>query len=907
MADGTSSKYGDVTLDQGQIDLYKSYLQQGMSSAEIASAVNSSTENEITDMTAEDVNDIISFNKLQLPSGQITGTDPLPNTDSEIIQNNPTFSTTGLSGEERMASIQAGMDAIAAGDTSAVPGANLTAVQNDSSITSNASDIQQIAAAPTATASTVDGVTGGQAEAGSATASSSTAGTAESADATAGTSDAGTATASSSQAGTAQASTGTASQATASSGEASQGTAATTGAEAVDNVALAGAPKEVVASTYEAALAGNADSIQAVEGTVSQDAIAALDTAQFQAGQAGVVTVNPNDIQGGTVEAATATMSPEDLAEAATVAGMEVAKIERFREQLANVGFTPEQITAFGQDPAAMERELLNYTQEQRGLIAGIPEEAFVSVQMEQLLNGLAEGEIPAWAKPAVASVEGMLARRGLSASTVGRDALANVIIQASIPLAQSNAQTVKEAAFRQQDFERNVAIREAEFRQQAVLQNAQNTFGLKLTNLSNEQQARIANSQFLQTVAITNANNAQQAAIQNAVNLTNMDMAKMSTAERLAVRNADAFLQMDMTNLNNKQQAAIINGQMQQQTLLSNQAAVNAARQFNAASQNQVNMFMSDLASRIEQFNASQTNAMSQFNVAEKNRASLQNAQLITQTSLTNAQLKTQVSMQNAEIASRISEVNAQLGTNVSMRNAELQTQTSQTNAQLSTQSSIANAELASRASEVNAQLATQSSISNAQLATQTSIANADNKVQTSIANAQMATQTSIANAELDTQTSIQNARLSTDVSIANSNVDAQIAIADAEMANSVAILNAQLEADVLQWNAANAQLVEQSNIEWRRQANLADTAAQNAINQQTVQNAFGMTLNAQNILWQQLRDEASFTFQAFENDQNRKAQLYAVAIGNDPNAAQQPDQQENIIAFADKFFGGI
>ena len=35
-------------------------------------------------------------------------------------------------------------------------------------------------------------------------------------------------------------------------------------------------------------------------------------------------------------------------------------------------------------------------------------------------------------------------------------------------------------------------------------------------------------------------------------------------------------------------------------------------------------------------------------------------------------------------------------------------------------------------------------------------------------------------------------------------------------------------------QWNAANAQAVEQSNVQWRRQANLADTAAQNAANQQ-------------------------------------------------------------------------
>ena len=37
-------------------------------------------------------------------------------------------------------------------------------------------------------------------------------------------------------------------------------------------------------------------------------------------------------------------------------------------------------------------------------------------------------GEIPTWAGPAVSAVEQMLAQRGLSASTVGRDNLFNAI-----------------------------------------------------------------------------------------------------------------------------------------------------------------------------------------------------------------------------------------------------------------------------------------------------------------------------------------------------------------------------------------------------------------------------------------------------------------------------------------------
>jgi hypothetical protein len=103
-----------------------------------------------------------------------------------------------------------------------------------------------------------------------------------------------------------------------------------------------------------------------------------------------------------------------------------------------------------------------------------------------------------------------------------------------------------------------------------------------------------------------------------------------------------------------------------------------------------------------------------------------------------------------------------------------------------------------------------------------------------------------------------------------------------------------AQLEADINkfnttidqqrdQWNAANAQAVEQSNVQWRRQANAADTAAINASNQQNVQNAYNMSALDQTQYWQQLRDEADYIRTSYENEENRKTQLYATALGNE------------------------
>ena len=83
--------------------------------------------------------------------------------------------------------------------------------------------------------------------------------------------------------------------------------------------------------------------------------------------------------------------------------------------------------------------------------------------------------------------------------------------------------------------------------------------------------------------------------------------------------------------------------------------------------------------------------------------------------------------------------------------------------------------------------------------------------------------------------------------------------------------------------WNAANAQAVEQSNVAWRRQSNTVDTAAQNAVNQQNAMNTFNLTRDAQNALWQELRDKATYTWQGGQNQLDRISRLMSTALSND------------------------
>ena len=315
-------------------------------------------------------------------------------------------------------------------------------------------------------------------------------------------------------------------------------------------------------------------------------------------------------------------LSPEAKATAATNAGTSLARITRAKKQLSRAGLSEEDIATIGNDPEALEDRLADFSEEERGVIAGLPEEALVSTQLNGLLEGMENGEIPVWARPAVASVEAMLARRGLSASSVGRDNLFNAIVQSAMPIAQSNAQAIQQSVTQQRTIEAQTAEANAQRMQQTALANSSNVFRLNMAQFSADQQTELSNSKFLQTVSLTEASAEQQSIIQSAVLLSQANIAEANLNQQAQIQNAKNFLQMDLANLSAEQQSNMLRAQQTQQRLLSNQSAQNAAAQFNAASENQTNQFILNLQANMEQFNASQSNSMEQFNVAQQNAA---------------------------------------------------------------------------------------------------------------------------------------------------------------------------------------------------------------------------------------------------------------------------------------------
>ena len=479
-------------------------------------------------------------------------------------------------------------------------------------------------------------------------------------------------------------------------------------------------------------------------------------------------------------------------------------------------GITKEVADSILEDVGQLVTDIDGVPQEALGAVAELPKEALVSSQMESLLAGMEEGKVPSWARAAVAGVEQRLAERGLTASTVGRDALFNAIVQSTLPIAQSNATALqqraaqnltneqqaliqdrqiaadflsKNAAFKQQMELANLSneqqitlanltalnqagsenlsaaqqtdlanlnslmatnqltaklaaemgLAQLNVDQQTAIQNASLVANIDFTKFNTAQQTELANSKFMQTMTVASFNANQQTALQNATTLAQMDLATADQNTKLAIENARNFLSMDMSNLSNEQQANLLSSQLEQQRLLSDQSAANAAAQFNAASENQTEQFMTGLAQNVELANTASINQMETLNVTEENR---------------------------------IAQVNAGNDLAADQFNSQAQT--------------------------------------------------------------------------------------------------------------AVAMFDQEVEFKKEQWNAQNAQVVEQATVEWERKTNTLETAAANEANKLAAQFTFNMDQSEQNFLWQEMRDDAAFAQQTAESLKERALSLLNTIYGS-------------------------
>ena len=94
-------------------------------------------------------------------------------------------------------------------------------------------------------------------------------------------------------------------------------------------------------------------------------------------------------------------------------------------------------------------------------------------------------------------------------------------------------------------------------------------------------------------------------------------------------------------------------------------------------------------------------------------------------------------------------------------------------------------------------------------------------------------------------------------------------------EQENATRMFYNNMQNETEKFEAQNALIIAQSNAEWRRTLNLANTAGENAAMQTNVANRFNISQQAMANLWQQSRDLFNWAMTTAESDRDRAFQL--------------------------------
>lgn len=309
----------------------------------------------------------------------------------------------------------------------------------------------------------------------------------------------------------------------------------------------------------------------AQQGTVNPNAIVDAATVDMQGAGTGFNTDGSTNFLGQALNR-TATQNISQIIDTSTVAGKLLA------QSLGEGNYTDAKSTLQGQ------MEMLS----------------------SQFVNAQGEPTIPSWAAGIARNVSRIAAFKGMT-GTAATAAMSQAIMEASIPIAQADAQ-------------------------------------------------------FFQTTTLKNLDNRQQTTINTANVLAKMELANLDSRMTAAVTNSKNFMEMDLTNLNNRQQTELINTQARVQSVLEDTKAQNAARLFGADSQNDFAKFYDQLGSQIQMFNSEQQNSMNRFNTGEVNSASQFNASLENQREQFYKDMQFNVDMANARWRQTIETANTEM-----------------------------------------------------------------------------------------------------------------------------------------------------------------------------------------------------------------------------------------------------
>ena len=399
---------------------------------------------------------------------------------------------------------------------------------------------------------------------------------------------------------------------------------------------LAGmAPFVAQATPYQLGEAAQADQV------LTPEQIAQMDPSLTQE-QIAAMLLQQEAAQGALAEQAQVQAAQLDPTEGAAL-GLEAAQIEEATQvqDPSALQVTPDQLVS----GPTVDRQQVGDT-----FGTGEIKAASVKDELAGLMEDFESEGTPTWAAGAMRAANAAMASRGLSMTSIAGMAITQAAMEAALPIAQMDASNKQEMALMKA--EQRARFMGMEFDQdfQAKVINAARISEIANMNFSAEQQVALENAKLTQTVDLANLSNRQAKIMADAATMSQLDMANLDNRQQAAVLNSQAFLQMDMSNLDNNQQMTMFKAQQNANSILSDAAAINAARQFNATSQNQSDQFFANLGSQVNRFNAEQLNAMQRFAAGEANALEQFNIQQVNARDQFNAQNHLIIAQANAQ-----------------------------------------------------------------------------------------------------------------------------------------------------------------------------------------------------------------------------------------------------------------
>jgi len=255
----------------------------------------------------------------------------------------------------------------------------------------------------------------------------------------------------------------------------------------------------------------------------------------------------------------------------------------------------------------------------QTGAIAS---EATVKGQLADLQSevstALASGDpMPVWARGAAEATRAAMQNRGMGASSMMAEALAEGIMKSAIPIAAADAASYKEMIFQNLNN-----------RQQAAVTNANSYFQMDMANLSNSQQTSLANLTTRQAFLLSDQAASNAATQFNATSTNQVNQFYDNLISQMNQQNSQRVDSMGQFATAESNKIAALNANNTVAVEKANIDRTAALNQYNATLDNDRQKFNADNQRTIDQSNVTWRRAINTANTTATNATNQLNAQ---------------------------------------------------------------------------------------------------------------------------------------------------------------------------------------------------------------------------------------------------------------------------------------